>query len=253
MKPLILLFGLLSPIFMSSINVLDSPQSVLTKDSLVYSSWAGKNFQHSIRIGETEIDIEDPMTKFKDDFPYRITDDSIIITFDEKLFTGTYLIKGDSLFIKGLMEGNKYDWGYKYKYKWRFEINRKRKRNQLEEIWIWAESGDFPRHASFSISEGEISLVDELIEFSYRVTSDSIYSKRSGELCEFRQAFKIENDTLIISDDVYLLPDSLNAKVYSDSLKYETFGRGKYVLFKHYNKALRKKYKTAAAYNEAFE
>ena len=96
MKPLILLFGLLSPIFISAINVLDSDsqQSVLTRDSLLLSSWSGNT--RRIVIDKTKISIEDPVTKYEAYFPYRMTNDSIIIMFDEKLFSGTYLLKDDS-------------------------------------------------------------------------------------------------------------------------------------------------------------
>ena len=158
------------------------------------------------------------------------------------------------------MNGNEYDWVYMYNkresdlIKMRYDnLNPldETPREQLKQVWIWAEAPDFARSADFTITKDKIYLVDQFISLSYRVKSDSIYSKYPEQLFEVRQSFKIENDTLTISKDIYLVPDSLNSKINLDSVD-DLLG-AKYILFEHYERALRKKYKTAAAYYEAYE
>lgn len=214
-------------------------ETTFENEVLTNTSWGGGvASQPSIAFYANEVMLRDPVSKFEASFPYCLSNDSIKIEFDDKIFRGSCIRQNDSLFIYGKMNGQTYDWRYRYskissekmlENEEKMKSFRNTPQADLMKPWIAVGASDCAPHAGFIFEGDGIFFVGDFSTYPYSIKSDSLFYTEDNQY-KFKGTYSIVNDTLVLD---------------FNSVDTESKGiSGKYVSFSRHEKAIRKKYKT---------
>lgn len=214
-------------------------QATHINEVLANTSWGGGvTSQPSIAFYASDVMLIDPISKFEASFPYCLSNDSIKIEFDDKIFRGSCIRHNDSLFIYGKMNDQTYDWRYRYskissekmiENEEKMKSFRNTPQADLMMPWIAVGASDCAPHASFMFEGDSLFFVGDFRTYPYSIESDSLFYTEDNQY-KFKGTYSIVNDTLILD---------------FNSVDTESKGiSGKYVSFSRHEKAIRRKYKT---------